>query len=260
MATEQRSFEQVRADWTRLGAEDPLWAVLVEDGKRGGRWDVDEFLALGRADVARARDLLGDLGLDTRWNRVLDFGCGAGRLSQALAEHADQVVGLDVSPPMLDTARALDRSDGRCVFVLSQDPDLRALPEGSFDLVFTERVLQHLPRPVLERYLAEFVRVLRPGGVAWLHVPTRPLWTVRGTVWRFVPGPLVRWAQRRLLGYPAPMRMTGVAASRLAALVGAAGATVVASTEVDEPETHWHARRYVVRKDVRKVSGTPVGR
>jgi hypothetical protein len=49
------SFEQVRADWTRLGAEDPLWAVLVADGKRGGRWDVEEFLALGRTDVARSR-------------------------------------------------------------------------------------------------------------------------------------------------------------------------------------------------------------
>jgi SAM-dependent methyltransferase len=243
------SFEQVRADWTRLGAEDPLWAVLVEDGKRGGGWDVDEFLALGRVDVDRARRTLADLGLPTRWNRVLDFGCGAGRLSQALAEHADQVVGLDVSPPMLETARRLDRTDGRCAFVLSEDADLRAFPDGSFDLVFTERVLQHLPREVLERYLAEFLRVLRPGGVAYLHVPTRPLWTFRGLIWRVAPGPLVRWAQRTLLGYPAPMRMTGVPEDRLAALVTASGGTVLASTDVHEPETHWHARRYVVAKD-----------
>lgn len=242
------SFEQVRADWTRLGAEDPLWAVLVEDGKRGGRWDVDEFLALGRADVERARGILAGAGLPTTWNRVLDFGCGAGRLSQALAEHADQVVGLDVSPPMLDTARTLDRSDGRCLFLLGEDPDLRAFPDGSFDLVLTERVLQHLPRPVLENYVAEFVRVLRPGGVAFLHLPTRPLWTLRGTVWRFVPGSVVRWAQRALLRYPAPMRMTGVPEDRLAALVAAAGAEVVTSVDVDEPGTHWHARRYVVRK------------
>jgi SAM-dependent methyltransferase len=247
MATDERTFEQVRADWTRLGAEDPLWAVLVEDGKRGGRWDVDDFLALGTADVERARGILGDLGLETSWNRVLDFGCGAGRLSQALAGHADQVVGLDVSPPMLDTARALDRSDGRCVFVLSEDADLRAFPDRSFDLVFSERVLQHLPRPVLERYLAEFVRVLRPGGVAYLHVPTRPLWTLRGIVWRCAPGPLVRWAQRVLLRYPAPMRMTGVPEARVRALVAAAGASVLASVDVDEPATHWHARRYVVR-------------
>jgi len=242
------SFEQVRADWTRLGAEDPLWAVLVADGKRGGRWDVEEFLALGRADVARSRATLDRLGLPTRWTRVLDFGCGAGRLSQALAEHADQVVGLDVSAPMLETARSLDRSDGRCHFVLTEDADLRAFPDASFDLVYSERVLQHLPRPVLESYLAEFVRVLRPGGLALLHIPTRPLWTFRGLVWRFAPGRLVRWAQTTLLGYPAAMRMTGVPESRVAALVGVAGGEVVDSSDLDEPETHWHARRYVVRK------------
>jgi SAM-dependent methyltransferase len=245
---QQVSFEQVRADWTRLGAEDPLWAVHVAPDKRGGRWEVEEFLALDRQDVDRARGILTGLGLPTTWDRVLDFGCGAGRLSQALAEHADEVVGLDVSPPMLETARALDRSDGRCSFVLGEDPDLRAFPDGSFDLVYTERVLQHLPRPVLENYLAEFVRVLRPGGVAYLHCTTRPMWTPRGMAWRFAPGPLVRWAQRRLLGYPAPMRMTGMTEERVAAVVGAAGAEVLAGVAVDEPETHWQARRYVVRK------------
>jgi ubiquinone/menaquinone biosynthesis C-methylase UbiE len=242
------SFEQVRADWTRLGAEDPLWAVLVADDKRGGRWDAEEFLEMGRQDVARSREELSRLGLQTRWSRVLDFGCGAGRLSQALAEHAGAVVGLDVSAPMLDAARALDRSSGRCSFVLSEDADLRAFPDGSFDLVYTERVLQHLPRPVLETYLAEFVRVLAPGGVAMLHCTTRPMWTARGMVWRWAPNPLIRWAQRTLLSYPAPMRMTALPESRLHAVVSAAGAQVVHSEPVQERETHWEARRYVVRK------------
>jgi ubiquinone/menaquinone biosynthesis C-methylase UbiE len=245
------SFEQVRADWTRLGAEDPLWAVHVAPDKRGGGWGVEEFLELGRRDVDRARALLGRLQLPTSWDRVLDFGCGAGRLSQALAEHAREVVGVDVSPPMLAKARELDRSGGRCAFVLSEDPDLRAFDDGSFDLVYTERVLQHLPRPALEGYLAEFVRVLRPGGVAVLHCTTRPLWTARGIVWRFAPGAIVRWAQRVLLRYPAPMRMTALPESRLAALVAAAGGEVVDSVPVHEPETHWNARRYVVRKAVR---------
>ena len=41
------SFEQVKRDWTELGAQDPLWAVHVATDKRGGRWDVDDFLATG---------------------------------------------------------------------------------------------------------------------------------------------------------------------------------------------------------------------
>lgn len=242
------SFEQVRKDWSTLGNQDPLWAVLVDSDKRGGRWDADAFFALGRDDVADAREQMAALGMPTTWSRVLDFGCGAGRLSQALADHADEVVALDVAPSMLARARGFDRSGGRVSFVLVEHPDLRAFADGSFDLVFTERVLQHLPREALETYLSEFVRILRPGGVAWVHCTTGPTWSLRGVAWRVVPSPVIRWAQRRLLRYPAPMGMTGVSEDRVAELVGLHGGEIVDSVAVVEPESHWRARRYLIRR------------
>ncbi|MGB3442691.1 MAG: class I SAM-dependent methyltransferase [Actinophytocola sp.] len=243
-------FDQVRRDWTTLGARDPLWAVSVSADKRGGRWDVDEFLALGRRDVATARAWLADLGLPTTWERVLDFGCGAGRLSQALAEHADEVVGVDVSAPMLETARELDRSAGRCRFVLNEAPDLHVFPSGSFDLVYSELVLQHLPRRVVADYLAEFVRVLRPGAIALVQCTVRPLWTMKGVVWRIAPGRLVRLLQRGVLGYPAPMLMTPVPPAWLKTVVEAHGGVVVDSSTTAEPDTHWVSARYVLHKPV----------
>ncbi len=239
----------MRRDWTRLGEHDPLWAVYVAADKRGGRWDREQFLATGRADVAAACRWLSELGLGPRWSRVLDFGCGAGRLSQALADHADEVVGVDVSPPMLAVARELDTA-GRCRFVLNETADLTCFADGEFDLVYSELVLQHLPSAVIDGYLAEFVRVLRPGGVALLQCTTRPLWTFKGAVWRLVPGPLVRLAQRRLLGYPAPMRMTAYPPARFGAVVSAAGGEVVATRTVDDRATHWRSTRYVLGKTV----------
>jgi ubiquinone/menaquinone biosynthesis C-methylase UbiE len=166
------SLNDVRRDWTTLGAEDPLWAVLVQPGKRGGRWDVEEFLATGRADVEETVRWLGELDLPTRWERALDFGCGVGRLSQALAAHAEEVVAVDIAPPMLDAARRLDRSGGRIRFVLNDAADLSQFPDGHFDLVYSALVLQHLPRPVIDGYLAEFLRVLRPGGIAVVGLPS----------------------------------------------------------------------------------------
>jgi ubiquinone/menaquinone biosynthesis C-methylase UbiE len=243
-------FDQVRRDWTTLGARDPLWAVSVSAGKRGGRWEVDEFLALGRRDVAAARARLADLGLPTTWERVLDFGCGAGRLSQALAEHADEVVGVDVSAPMLDTARALDRSGGRCRFVLNEAPDLHVFPSGSFDLVYSELVLQHLPRRVVADYLAEFVRVLRPGAIALVQCTVQPLWTMKGVAWRIAPAGLVRLLQRVVLGYPAPMLMTPVPPAWLRTVVEEHGGVVVDSATTPQPETHWVSARYVLHKPV----------
>jgi SAM-dependent methyltransferase len=241
------SFDEVRRDWTVLGEDDPLWAVYVDADKRGGRWDPDQFLATGRTDVAAALGRLTRFGLPTRWARVLDFGCGAGRLSQALAEHADEVVGVDVAPPMLDMARRLDRSDGRCRFVLNESPDLGLFADDEFDLVYSELVLQHLPAPVIDGYVTEFLRVLRPGGVALLQCTDRPLWTVKGAIWRVTPGRLVRWGQRRFLRYPAPMRMTRYPAARLGGVVSAAGGAVLDTEVLVDRATHWRSLRYVVR-------------
>jgi ubiquinone/menaquinone biosynthesis C-methylase UbiE len=242
------SFEQTRRDWARLGESDPLWAVYVAPGTRGNNWDVDAFLDLGRTDVAKTLAWLRTLDLTSKWARVLDFGCGAGRLSQALAAHADEVTGVDVAPAMLDTARSLDRTGGRCTFVLNERPDLSLFGDGTFDLIYSELVLQHLPKALIERYLAEFLRVLRPGGVAVFQCTTKPLNTAKGLVWRLTPFPVIRLAQRVVLRYPAPMRMTALPAERVRKLVEAHGGTVVDSRAEDVPSTHWRSTTYVVRK------------
>jgi ubiquinone/menaquinone biosynthesis C-methylase UbiE len=241
------SFEEVRRNWTRLGEQDPLWAVHVAPDKRGGKWDIDQVLDLGRKDVAIARKWLAQLDLPTTWKRALDFGCGAGRLSQALAEHAEEVTGVDVSEPMLETARKLDHT-GRCKFVHNDEPNLSQFEDDHFDLVYSELVLQHLPPALIDTYLTEFMRVLNSGGVAVLQCTTRPLWTLKGALWRFAPYRLVALGQRIILRYPAPMRMTALAPNHLRSIVEAHGGQVVDSVTEDVPETHWQSTRYVVRK------------
>jgi len=47
-----QSLARLHRDWTRLGEADPLWAVCVDPARHGGRWDVQEFLATGRAEIA----------------------------------------------------------------------------------------------------------------------------------------------------------------------------------------------------------------
>ena len=240
---------EIRRAWTELGAADPLWAVLVAPGKRHGGWDEEQFLATGVAEIDRALGWLDRLGLATgaapRFGRVLDFGCGAGRLSQALAPHAGEVVGVDVSEPMLATARRLNTRPN-CRFVLNDATDLAQFETGSFDLVYTSLVLQHLPRPLIEGYLAEFHRVLAPGGAAMLQLATTPRGTLRGLIWRFAPWPLIRVAQRRLLNYPAPMRMTPMPEQRVRALISAAGGTVLDSEPDLTASPDWTCTRYVV--------------
>ena len=240
------SLDQLQDDWSRLGTEDPLWAVYVAPGTRGGKWDVEAFFALGRREVDVAFAALPGLGLTPGRRRALDFGCGVGRLSQALAEHVEQVVGLDIAPSMLAKARELDRSEGRVEFVLNQHPDLSLIETGTVDVVYSSLVLQHLPPDLARGYLREFVRVLAPGGVAVFQVASRPTRSVKGLIFAAAPWPLLRWAQRRLLGYPAPMRMSRMTPDDVRAAIAGTPARLAAAIDDDSYGGHWHYTRYYV--------------
>jgi ubiquinone/menaquinone biosynthesis C-methylase UbiE len=238
------SFEQTRSDWTQLGEADPLWAVLVRPDAKNGAWDVEEFLATGRREVDESLAKLAAFGGATVPGRALDFGCGVGRLSQALAEGYEEVVGVDISEPMLAMARELDRSGGRCRFVLNLEPHLAQFPDDHVDLVFSSIVLQHIPPDAAMAYLREFTRVVRAGGAMVVLLPTGTRNTVKGLLFRYLPHRVLRWAQRRLLHYPAPMRMHTFDRAVVERMFADTGMTVIGSTDEPEHAPHWNFTRF----------------
>ncbi len=166
---------KLRQVWETLGAEDPLWAVVSHPDKRGGRWNLQEFLATGEADVARARALLaGCPDGPGRFPGVLDFGCGVGRLSHAWKPHADHVTGVDISEPMIRQAQRIAAGRDGFRFIVNTAPDLALLPSESFDLCYSHICLQHMPWPLARGYLLEFARLCRPGGWVVFQLCSRP--------------------------------------------------------------------------------------
>lgn len=93
-ARQPLELDRLRAEWTRLGDIDPMWAVLTDRDKRGGRWNVDEFLASGRVEASELQRTLRSLGVTDLGTTALDFGCGIGRVTQALGAFYEQVWGL----------------------------------------------------------------------------------------------------------------------------------------------------------------------
>ncbi|GAA2316065.1 hypothetical protein GCM10010149_80160 [Nonomuraea roseoviolacea subsp. roseoviolacea] len=89
---------------------------------------------------------------------ALDAACGTGRVAAALARRGHRVLGVDGSPDMLARARARVPQG---VFSLGDLGDL-PVPDGSVDLVVCSLALTHVPS--LGPAMAEFARVLRPGG------------------------------------------------------------------------------------------------
>ncbi len=164
------SLNKSKKHWEDMGDLDPYWAILTEPGTKYGNWDIDKFFASGHDEIAGLTKAAEKLGLPKENDWALDFGCGVGRLTQALAPLFQNIVGIDISESMLRRAVALN-SHKNCQFI-HNDSDSLPFPSGQFDLIYTALVLQHIPsQESIRRYIAEFVRVLKAGGLLVMQVP-----------------------------------------------------------------------------------------
>jgi SAM-dependent methyltransferase len=136
-------------------------AVTVEQFTRQAKPFARLHTARSDADILR---LIRDAACFGPGSRVLDVACGPGLVTLHLAEAADHVTGLDLTPAMLDKARELQRQRG--LANLSWDlgrADALPYPDASFDAVVTRFSFHHLLDPA--RALSEMIRVCRPGGL-----------------------------------------------------------------------------------------------
>lgn len=229
MGTIPVNVNQLQRNWERFGEADPVWAVLTDGQDSREDRSSAEVFALGRADAGRWLARMAAIGGTATGERALDFGCGVGRLSQGLAPHYASVVGVDVSRPMLAAAEKHNADPGRVKFVHNTRDDLRLFEDASFDLVLTHIVLQHLPPPLAVRYLAEFMRILRPGGSLIFQIPTERV----QRKWRYALIKSLPWlvaTYRRLRHGPTPhMEMHAVSPRTIEATIAAGRGKVLAA-------------------------------
>ena len=221
----------LRRHWNEYGRSDPLWAILTAPDKKGNRWSIDEFLQTGRDEIAALMAYLEERRITVARGCALDFGCGAGRLTHALAAHFDRAIGLDIAPSMIAKARELHAGLASADFRVNASDRLESIESGSIDLVYTRLVLQHMPPRFTRAYLAEFVRVLRPGGVAVFQLPgenARPVAATRSGWKGLLPRPVVSMirAVRDLRNFPR-MELHGLPRAEVEQLMDGLGAPVV---------------------------------
>jgi 2-polyprenyl-3-methyl-5-hydroxy-6-metoxy-1,4-benzoquinol methylase len=173
-----------QAAWERWARREPYYAVLTEERYRGAALDAaarEAFFASGSA----YRDFLFEI-LRKRFERIdpprriLDFGCGVGRLAIPFAQSGARVIGIDVSPAMLEEARRNAASSGVESLELVRLDSLREEELGELDLINSYITLQHVPEEKGFGYLRNLLGMVAVGGFAAIHLlHTRP-----GPAWR----------------------------------------------------------------------------
>lgn len=156
-------------EWEKWGRQDPYFGVITAERFRSDRLNDEalaEFFVSGEHHVEGVlRSCRNYFGSDFAPKRILDFGCGVGRLVVAFAREADEVVGVDISESMLAEAarNCANRELGNVR--LARSDDKLSQVSGTFDLVHSAITLQHIDVTRGRQIIQRMLQLLVPGGV-----------------------------------------------------------------------------------------------
>lgn len=167
--TPAQQLEKMRRDWDDRARENARYYVNTERDD----WTDEQFIASGERTIAE--EILTDMGnicqgKDPKQMRVLEIGCGAGRVTRALAGVFGEVYAVDISGEMIARATRFLADRPHAHPFQNNGADLTVLnphvADGSCDFAFSTIVFQHIPSySVIENYVREVHRLLRPGAL-----------------------------------------------------------------------------------------------
>jgi len=250
------NLKALRKHWDLFASRDPLWAILTHPDRKNRGWDKREFFETGVWEIRRSLEQVEALVPSLRKRQALDFGCGVGRLTQPLAQHFEQVYGVDISASMIRQAKDYNQHGDRCQYVVNQTDDLRIFTDQNFDFIYSNITLQHMPPRYSRRYIAEFMRVLAPGGALLFQIPS----TAREAGSRL--GRAVRTFYYRFLWdilHPATpyMGMYGIPKEEVVGLVTSNGGHLIHAASDPAAEPEWEGYRYLVTRDMPEAGVVP---
>jgi SAM-dependent methyltransferase len=243
------------SNWNAMAELDPLWAILSDPDKKFGRWDPREFFLDGEREAKRVAGLCEANGINVSYGKMLDFGCGVGRMTRAFSQFFSSCVGIDVSAKMVELARKFHADRPQCEFVASPSATM-PFEDATFDFVFSVLVLQHLPKKsMILGYISEFLRVAKDGGVVVFQLTNEVPLRQR------IQGRRRLWSLLTLLGVPqgwlfkmlglAPIQMNGISREDVERFIGGQGGRVKAVERYDPSEGRYHSYYYFVVKGPR---------
>ncbi len=98
------NLNELKETWNHYGETDPFFEILAFRDKRKNKWNKEDFFETGINEIRELLESVDDIKFKLAHGKALDFGCGVGRISQALAKHFGEVHGIDIAFSMIDLA------------------------------------------------------------------------------------------------------------------------------------------------------------
>jgi len=178
---------KMQQDWDARARENARYYVATGNEN----WTDEEFYASGERAVSEY--VLTDMenicqGKEPNEMRVLEIGCGAGRITRALANIFGEVHGVDVSGEMVKLAQTALADRPNTFFYQNSGEDLSVIPSGlEFDFAISTIVFQHIPsHKIIENYVRETGRLLRKGALFKFQVQGHPTHQYPDDTWEGV--------------------------------------------------------------------------
>jgi ubiquinone/menaquinone biosynthesis C-methylase UbiE len=163
-------LDNLKNNWEKFAYKDPLWAILTQKDKKGNKWNEKEFFKSGKVEISYLIKQIEKNGMEVSLEKALDFGCGVGRLTQALSEYFSNVVGIDISERMIALAKNYN-SKKNCEFFVSDIKKLKLIKSDQFSFIYSNITLQHIKPQFVFMYFKEFQRILKNNGVLVFQLP-----------------------------------------------------------------------------------------
>jgi len=163
-----KNIDQYAQEWQKNAEADALWAILADSKYYGRKWDETEFFATGDEEIGRVFGFIKERGIEVLSGSFLDFGCGVGRNSKALRKRIKGGFGVDIAEKMIELAQTYVKG---VKFMVNKTGSLDQFTNDSIDFIYSHIVLQHIPNEYQRHYIEEFLRIMKPGGLAILQIP-----------------------------------------------------------------------------------------
>jgi cyclopropane fatty-acyl-phospholipid synthase-like methyltransferase len=150
--------------WNEIGAREDYQLFIKGDMTRG--WlEKERYEESGKKDAEEIYEKLKGLGIDMKNGKVLEIGCGGGRMTKEFKKLGVNIEGLDISKSLVSK---LGKSIKSYIGY-----NLKAIPNNAYDLIISFMTFQHCSRESVERYFAQGLDKLKKDGYFVFQLPVR---------------------------------------------------------------------------------------